>query len=75
MEIDSLFIDSFTVFCIFQEMDGQFKNLISTFLWPDIGKLYFEVKHQVNIKTTLSLKSEESIMCKISWKLVFRISS
>ena len=24
-------------------MDDSFKNLISTFLWPDIGKLHFEV--------------------------------
>lgn len=26
-----------------QEMSDSFKNLISTFLWPDIGKLHFEV--------------------------------
>lgn len=29
---------------IYEEMSDSFKNLISTFLWPDIGKLHFEKK-------------------------------
>ncbi|XP_063426445.1 uncharacterized protein LOC134710159 [Mytilus trossulus] len=29
---------------IYEEVDESLKNLISTFLWPDIGKLFFEKK-------------------------------
>ncbi|XP_061173033.1 protein expanded-like [Saccostrea echinata] len=29
---------------LYEEIDDSFKNLISTFLWPDIGKLHFEKK-------------------------------
>ncbi|KAH3847905.1 protein expanded-like [Dreissena polymorpha] len=29
---------------IYEDMDDGFKNLISTFLWPDIGKLTFDKK-------------------------------
>ncbi|CAE1284780.1 unnamed protein product [Acanthosepion pharaonis] len=29
---------------IYEEMKGNFKNLLSTFLWPDIEKLYFDKK-------------------------------
>ncbi|OWF53755.1 uncharacterized protein LOC110445987 [Mizuhopecten yessoensis] len=29
---------------IYEELEGHLKDLISTFLWPDIGKLYFDKK-------------------------------
>ena len=31
------------VLLFFQDMEDGFKDLISTFLWPDIGKLTFDV--------------------------------
>ncbi|XP_046351374.1 uncharacterized protein LOC124131899 [Haliotis rufescens] len=36
---------------VYEELEGGFKNWISTFLWPDIGKLYFD-KKKFEIRTT-----------------------